>query len=54
MASGSSKPEAAEISRYDTNASIAIPTHVFERMYLTPQLPVKGQLRKTLGNPTPV
>ncbi|KAF5861639.1 hypothetical protein ETB97_012726 [Aspergillus alliaceus] len=48
------KPEASQISRYETNAGITIPKDVFERMCLTPQLPVKGQLRKTLGNPTPV
>lgn len=48
------KPVSSHLSRLDTNASITIPKDVFEKMYLTPQLPVKGQLRKTLGNPTPL
>lgn len=42
------------IRRYETNASVNIPMEVFEKMYLTPQLPVKGELRKTFGNPTPM
>ncbi|BCS25009.1 uncharacterized protein APUU_41453S [Aspergillus puulaauensis] len=48
------KSDISHLSRYETNASIMIPKDVFEKMYLTPQLPVKGQLRKTLGNPTPM
>lgn len=48
------KSDISHLSRCETNASIMIPKDVFEKMYLTPQLPVKGQLRKTLGNPTPM
>ncbi|KAL2699279.1 hypothetical protein AAEP93_009254 [Penicillium crustosum] len=48
------KPVSSHLSRLDTNASITITKDMFEKMYLTPQLPVKGQLRKTLGNPTPL
>jgi uncharacterized protein len=33
--------------------SIAIPLEVFEKLYLTPQQPAAGHLRKTFGNPTP-
>ena len=40
------------IKRYETNASITIPKDVFEKMYLTPKIPVKGVLRETFGNPT--
>ncbi|KIX94350.1 uncharacterized protein Z520_10060 [Fonsecaea multimorphosa CBS 102226] len=57
----SQKADTTEIStadpslyRNDTNASIAIPKDVFEKLYLTPQLPAKGQLRATFGNPTPL
>lgn len=42
------------LGRFDTNASITIPKDVFEKLYLTPKLPVKGELRSTLGNPTPL
>ena len=34
--------------------SIAIPRDVFEKLYLSPQHPAAGHLRKTFGNPTPV
>jgi uncharacterized protein len=42
------------LDRYNTNGSVAIPMEVFEKMYLNPQMPVKGELRKTFGNPTPL
>jgi hypothetical protein len=42
------------LNRYTTNGSVAIPMDVFEKMYLNPQMPVKGDLRKTFGNPTPL
>lgn len=31
-----------------------ITTELFEKLYLTPQTPVKGDLRSTFANPTPV
>ena len=34
--------------------SIAIPRDVFEKLYLIPQQPAVGHLRKTFSNPTPV
>lgn len=37
-----------------TADSIAIPRDVFEKLYLSPQQPATGHLRKTFGNPTPV
>jgi hypothetical protein len=37
-----------------TADSIAIPRDVFEKLYLSPQQPAAGHLRKTFGNPTPV
>ena len=42
------------LNRYATNGSVAIPMEVFEKMYLNPQMVVKGQLVKTFGNPTPL
>ncbi|KAE9366310.1 gpr1-like plasma membrane protein [Stipitochalara longipes BDJ] len=42
------------LNRYATNASVAIPMEVFEKMYLNPETRVKGELRKTFANPTPL
>jgi hypothetical protein len=47
-------PLTNHLSRNETNASIAIPRDVFEKMYLTPQIPVKGELRRVFGNSTPL
>ena len=43
-----------QLQRHATAHSVAIPLDVFEKMYLTPQNSVKGDLRKTFGNPTPL
>jgi len=43
-----------ELNRYTTNGSVVIPMDAFERMYLNPEIAVKGQLRRTFGNPTPL
>jgi len=51
------KPEHHEynnLKRYATNGSIAIPMDVFEKMYLNPEIRVKGELRRTFANPTPL
>ncbi|QSZ33177.1 hypothetical protein DSL72_002763 [Monilinia vaccinii-corymbosi] len=37
-----------------TDGSVSISPELFEKMYLSPQNSVKGDLRKTFGNPTPV
>jgi len=37
-----------------TAGSISISPELFEKIYLSPQNVVKGDLRKTFGNPTPV
>jgi len=42
------------LKRYETNGTISLPMEVFEKVYLNPQLPVKGELRGTFGNPTPI
>lgn len=33
---------------------LPIPRDVFEKLYLNPQTPTAGNLRRTFGNPTPV
>ena len=42
------------LQRVRTAGSINIPPELFEKLYLTPPNPVKGDLRKTFGNPTPL
>jgi len=37
-----------------TADSVALPMDVFEKLYLGPQQPAAGHLRKTFGNPSPV
>jgi hypothetical protein len=42
------------LNRIRTAGSISISPELFEKIYLSPQNVVKGDLRKTFGNPTPV
>lgn len=42
------------LERVQTQASIMIPPELFEQLYLSPRNPVKGTLRQTFGNPTPI
>lgn len=44
----------AALKRIQRSTSIAITPELFEKIYLTPQTQVKGDLRKTFGNPTPL
>ncbi|KAF2152128.1 hypothetical protein K461DRAFT_322226 [Myriangium duriaei CBS 260.36] len=46
-------PENA-LHRIRTAGSISISPELFEKIYLSPQNKVAGELRKTVGNPTPV
>lgn len=43
-----------ELHRFRTAGSVQISAELFEKLYLTPQTVVKGELRKTFGNPTPM
>jgi hypothetical protein len=45
--------DATMAERVTTDASVSIPIEVFERKYLTPQMPSKGDNYKRMGNPTP-
>ena len=40
------------LRRIRTAGSISISPELFEKIYLSPQNAVKGDLRKTFGNPT--
>lgn len=42
------------LHRIRTGGSISISPELFEKLYLSPQNQVKGQLRKTFANPTPM
>ena len=42
------------LKRIRTAGSISISPELFEKLYLSPQNKVKGDLRKTFGNPTPL
>ena len=42
------------LDRVRTAGSISIPPELFEKLYLSPENRVKGDLRKTFGNPTPL
>jgi hypothetical protein len=42
------------LKRIQTAGSISISPELFEKIYLSPQNKVKGELRKTVGNPTPL
>ncbi|KAL9023706.1 MAG: hypothetical protein Q9196_007030, partial [Gyalolechia fulgens] len=42
------------MTRLRTAGSINIPPDLFENLYLAPKSRVKGELRNTFGNPTPI
>lgn len=44
----------ATLEQIRTANSISISPELFEKIYLSPQNAVRGDLRKTFGNPTPV
>lgn len=44
----------AALRRIRTAGSISISPELFEKIYLSPKTPVKGDLRQTFGNPTPM
>ncbi|KAK4499021.1 hypothetical protein PRZ48_009533 [Zasmidium cellare] len=46
-------PETA-LKRIQTTGSLSISPELFEKIYLSPQNRVAGDLRKTFGNPTPL
>lgn len=48
------REQVERLHQIQTNASIAIPRELFEKLYLSPLTKVKGDLRKTFPNPTPL
>ena len=42
------------LKRMRTGGSVNISSELFEKLYLSPESRVKGDLRKTFGNPTPM
>jgi hypothetical protein len=42
------------LKRIRTAGSISLSPELFEKLYLQPQNKVKGELRKTFANPTPL
>ncbi|KAK8255571.1 hypothetical protein HDK77DRAFT_38423 [Phyllosticta capitalensis] len=42
------------LNKIRTAGSISISPELFEKIYLSPKTQVKGELRRTFGNPTPV
>lgn len=44
----------APLGKTDTIGSISLTPEQFDRLYLSPQNKVSGDLRRTFGNPTPV
>ncbi|KAK1708421.1 hypothetical protein CaCOL14_008131 [Colletotrichum acutatum] len=52
MAPHASRDDA--LRRMRTAGSISMSPELFEKLYLSPQNNVKGDLRKTFGNPTPI
>lgn len=44
----------AALRKMRTAGSISISPELFEKLYLTPQHKVSGDLRRTFGNPTPL
>lgn len=42
------------LERVRTAGTISMSPELFEKLYLQPQTPVSGDLRKTFGNPTPL
>lgn len=42
------------LKKLRTAASVSMSPELFEKLYLSPENKVKGDLRKTFGNPTPL
>ena len=51
---GPDESNGAALKRIRTAGSISISPELFEKLYLSPENHVKGDLRKTFGNPTPL
>ena len=55
MSENSVKNEHHEaLGRTQTIGGVSMSPELFEQLYLAPKNPIKGQLRQTFGNPTPI
>jgi uncharacterized protein len=43
-----------ELAKLETAGSVVMTKELFEKLYLSPQTNVPGNLRKKFGNPTPL
>ena len=50
----SNESNGGALNRIRTAGSISMSPELFEKLYLSPENRVKGDLRKTFGNPTPM
>lgn len=53
-ATDASAEKAAALNTVQTAHSVTLSPELFEKLYLSPQNAVRGDLRKTFGNPTPM
>ena len=51
---GAEDSNGATLDRTRTAGSVPISPELFEKLYLSPENRVKGDLRQTFGNPTPM
>ncbi|KAM0800052.1 GPR1/FUN34/yaaH family-domain-containing protein [Usnea florida] len=51
---GAEESNGGALNRIRTAGSISMSPELFEKLYLSPENRVKGDLRKTFGNPTPI
>ena len=51
---GSHEDPTEALRRIQTAGSISISPELFEKIYLSPKNKVKGGIRQTFGNPTPM
>ena len=51
---GPNEDSATALEKIRTAGSISISPELFEKIYLSPKNTVKGDIRQTFGNPTPM
>jgi hypothetical protein len=51
---GKDNPTIEHLNRMETAQSVSMSMEMFEKLYLAPESKVKGSLRRTFGNPTPL
>lgn len=54
MKTGNGNDLGDALHRARTTGAVSISAELFEKLYLSPKTAVKGELRATFGNPTPM